>query len=89
MNDEHQHRTALLRARAIKRYWIHALVFAAVMTLLFVIDVSDDKGWWFFWPLGGWGIGVLSHANAVFGLFGFLKPDWRRRQERELVRRSS
>ncbi len=47
-------------------FLIHLIVFVAVMTLLFVIDMLTSPGtYWFQWPLLGWGIGVLGHGYAA------------------------
>ena len=45
---------------------IHAFAYVCVNILLIVVDVTTTPGkWWFYWPLLGWGIGLLSHALAV------------------------
>ncbi len=47
---------------------IHTAVYAAVVTLLVIVDAltSPDK-WWSHWALLGWGVVVLVHALFVFG----------------------
>jgi hypothetical protein len=46
---------------------IHLVMYLAVNALLLVINLvtSPDK-LWFYWPLLGWGIGILAHAFAVY-----------------------
>ena len=46
------------------------------MGVLFIIDWQDHDNWWFFWPLLGWGIGIVSHAFTTFGVFGIFGRDW-------------
>jgi hypothetical protein len=45
---------------------IHLITYVAVNALLLAINLvtSPDK-LWFYWPLLGWGIGILGHAYAV------------------------
>ena len=34
----------------------------------FVLNLLTDPGnWWFYWPMFGWGIGVVAHAFATYG----------------------
>jgi len=48
-------------------FLIHLGVYIAVNLLLIVIDLTSSPGKiWFFWPLLGWGIGIISHAYAVY-----------------------
>jgi len=44
-------------------------------------------GWWFYWPLISWGIGLGVHALGVFG-FGGGGPwgrGWEERKTREFM----
>ena len=62
-------RRARLRLLARRVLEIHLLAFATVMAVLFIIDVATGGGWWFHWPLIGWGAAVALHAAIV------LTPD--------------
>jgi len=43
------------------------------------------SGWWFYWPLLGWGIALAAHAYRVFGLSSRFGPEWEERKVRELM----
>lgn len=46
---------------------IHLIVYVAVNLLLIVIDVwASPDNLWFFWPLLGWGLGLIGHGYAVY-----------------------
>ncbi|MEL6131015.1 MAG: 2TM domain-containing protein [Cyanobacteria bacterium J06628_4] len=49
------------------------------MGLLFLIDLMTGGVWWFYWPLFGWGIGIVAHAVSVFG-GGWLGSEWERKK---------
>ncbi len=52
---------------ANKGFKSHAVVYVAVNLLLLTIDLTvDPSSLWFFWPLLGWGIGLVSHGAAVW-----------------------
>lgn len=66
-------------------FYIHLAVFVLVNALLTVIDLMSSPGQlWFFWPLGGWGIGLVLHAVKVFSNVSGFKQ---RMIERELARK--
>lgn len=46
---------------------IHLAVYVAVNTglILFNLLLAPERTW-FYWPLFGWGIGLLCHSLAVF-----------------------
>jgi len=50
-------------------FYIHLAAYLAVNALLIFINSNTSTGrLWFYWPLLGWGIGLLAHALAVFAL---------------------
>ncbi len=49
------------RDRAIRRLRRHILVYAAVSSALFLIDLLTPGPWWFLWPIFGWGVAVAAH----------------------------
>ena len=40
--------------------------------------VTSFGNWWFYWPMLGWGIGILFHYFDVFGLpgVGEISKEW-------------
>jgi Na+/melibiose symporter-like transporter len=44
---------------------VHVAIFAIVNLLIFLIDMLTRGSPWFFYPLLGWGCGVVMHAEAV------------------------
>ena len=73
------------RIAAIKGFYIHLLVFVMVMTMLLVVNLATPGVRWVQWAFLGWGIGVLAHALVVYGLAGWLGPEWEERKIRELM----
>lgn len=46
---------------------IHFAAYVAVNLLLVVINLlTTPNELWFFWPLLGWGIGIIAHGAAVY-----------------------
>ena len=88
MEEEQQrYQRAHARVQALKGFYIHAIAFVMVNIALFALNASVGGGWWFYWPLIGWGIGFGVHALAVFGFSGGgpWGQDWEERKMREMM----
>ena len=42
---------------------------------------------WFFWPMLGWGIGVVFHGLKVFNYMPFLGKEWEEQKIKEFMDR--
>lgn len=47
-------------------FYTHVLVYAVVNGGLFVLNISQGGPLWSFWPMAGWGIGLLAHGLATW-----------------------
>jgi len=55
------------RAQAKYGFFVHAVVYVAIMVLLVVINMlTSPATLWFIWPLIGWGLAVALHGARVF-----------------------
>lgn len=81
---EKKYKRAKKRVRHIKEFYSHLITFILVNGMLFVINMlTSPSFWWFIFPLLGWGIGLVSHWIAVFGLkFG---KEWEERKIRKIM----
>ena len=70
---------------ALKGFYIHLFVFAAVIVGLTIINAATGGVWWVQWVFLGWGIGVLAHAAFVFVGGSRFVADWEQRKTRELI----
>jgi hypothetical protein len=79
--------TLTFTKQALRGFYIHAIVYVPVNTMLFTIDFLTPGGFWFFWPMLGWGIGLGVHAANTFVLGGSTGRGWEERKIRELMDR--
>jgi hypothetical protein len=72
------------RVEARRGLMSHALIYVLVNSGLMAIDWFTGGGIdWAFWPLAGWGIGLVSHAASVwFALSGNHENAVQREMER-------
>lgn len=77
------------RAEALQGLYIHILIYIVVNACLFAINwvsTGGDGGWWFYWAMIGWGVGLLIHIlTIVFPVFSNQWVD--NRTERILANR--
>jgi hypothetical protein len=73
------------RVQNLKAFYIHLIVYILVNAMLLVINlISDADNWWFLYPLGGWGIGVIVHGISTFA-FGIFGEKWEERKIKEYM----
>ena len=84
--DRDRYERARRRVREIRAFYLHSAVFVAVIILLHVINfVASPKVYWAFWPLLGWGIGLLAHGLATYRWMPFVGKEWEKRKIRDLM----
>ena len=87
LSEEEIYRKARQRVEEKKGFFTHLAVYICVnIGLVLIWAFTAGGGYpWFFWPLGGWGIGLLFH---FLGVFVFSRPsNWERREiEKEVER---
>ena len=67
MPETENYERARGRAQAKYGFFVHAVVYVAVMVLLVVINMlTSPATLWFIWPLIGWGLAVALHGARVF-----------------------
>ena len=67
MTQEEVYKLAKKRVEEKKSLLVHLLVYIVINVILVVIWAVTGHGYpWFWWPLGGWGIGIVFHILGVF-----------------------
>lgn len=89
MQSDERYRRAKRRVGVLKGFYIHLATYLGVMALLFFIDFLTGGGWWFYWPLLGWGIGIIAHAFTVFGIAGLLGSEWEEKKLKDLMNKTN
>jgi hypothetical protein len=84
--EETKYQKAIERVEAIKGLYIHLTVYVVVNLILFSINmIVSPASLWFFWPLMGWGVGLVIHVLSVLGFSRAFGADWEERKIRELM----
>lgn len=84
---EARFRRAKERVENIRGFYIHLGIYLIVNLGIFVLNwvlmALYGAAWFFYWPLVGWGIGVLINGYVVFFGDRILGPEWEERKLRE------
>jgi hypothetical protein len=83
--DREKYLAAKAHVAALKGFYIHLFVFAAVMNALIAADFNDSVAWWVQWPFVGWGLGILGHAYLVFSPRKPAHNGWEERKIKETM----
>jgi len=68
---------AAKRVEELKGFYGNLISYCIFIPFLFIINWrTSPQYYWAFWPMLGWGIGVVAHAFQVFG----IGKDWEERQ---------
>ena len=89
MNTEKAYKLAQKRVKAKKGFYWHLSAYVILSTFLILMNLLTAPKPWALFPIIGWGVGVLFHALAVFGIpfTGILGKEWEDKQiEKELLK---
>ena len=87
---ESQYREARKRVKKKKDFYEHLTTFIVMSVFFFLLNMVTAPGsWWFYWPILGWGFGVVFHYLDTYGVpgVGTLSKEWEERAIEEEVRR--
>jgi len=84
--EEERYFQAKKRVEEIKGFYGNLIAYIAVNIGLMVINLLTSPEYlWFFWPMLGWGIGVLFHGMKVFNYMPFLGKEWEEKKIKEFM----
>ena len=84
--EEERYFQAKKRVEEIKGFYGNLIAYIVVNIGLMVINLLTSPEYlWFFWPMLGWGIGVLFHGMKVFNYMPFLGKEWEDKKIKEFM----
>lgn len=83
-NEQLAYEKAAKRVEELKGFYGNLISYWIFIPFLFLINWKTSPSyWWAFWPMLGWGIGVISHGIKTFG----ISSDWEERQIRKYMQK--
>ena len=84
--EEERYIKAKKRVEEIKGFYGNLIAYIIVNIGLLVINLLTAPNYlWFFWPMLGWGIGVVFHGMKVFNYMPFIGKDWEEKKIKEFM----
>lgn len=84
--EEERYNLAKKRVQEVKGFYGNLTAYIVVNVFLMIVNLlASPEHLWFYWPMLGWGIGVLFHGLRVFNYMPFLGKDWEERKMKEFV----
>ncbi len=74
---------ATKRVKKKKKFYKHLTSFVSVNIFFLFLNLLTSPGeLWFFYPMMGWGLGLIFHYVDTFGIpgFGMLDKEWEKRE---------
>jgi hypothetical protein len=85
-HNEDRYYVAKKKVNEIKGFYGNLASYLLVNVILLVVNLTTSPEYlWFFWPLLGWGIGVLIHGMTVFQWLPFLGKEWEEKKIKEFI----
>lgn len=79
--DEYYER-ARKRVKELKSFYSNLISYCVIIPFLIIINlITSPKSLWFYFPMLGWGIGIISHAFRVFG----IGENWKEKKIQEIM----
>ncbi len=86
MAEQERYEDAKKRVEELKGFYTHLFIYLAVNLFLFILNMlTAPDALWFYWPLIGWGIGILIHGLSVFVLAGMFGKDWEEKKIKDIM----
>jgi len=67
MEEQEAYKQARKRAEIKFGFYVHLMIYIVASILFYVLNIlTKPEIKWFYWPIAGWGIGVIFHGISVF-----------------------
>ena len=83
-NEQIAYQKAAKRGEELKGFYGNLISYCIFIPFLFIINWKTSPNYyWAFWPMFGWGIGVIAHGIQVFG----IGRDWEEKQIKKFMQK--
>ncbi|MDR2926840.1 MAG: 2TM domain-containing protein [Cytophagaceae bacterium] len=87
MTTDNRREKAEKRVEALRGFYFHCLSYCLINAGLFCINCLTTPGhWWFYYPLLGWGIGLLINGLSVWKRGSLWGDSWKERKIEEILK---
>ncbi len=88
--QEERYYFAKKKVNDIKGFYGNLISYILFNGFFLLLNLKNDPtNIWFYWPLFGWGIGVVFHGIRVFCYFPFLGKNWEQQKIKEFMEKEN
>ena len=85
-SEEERYYYARKKVNDIKGFYGNLIAYIVFNLFFLILNLlTSPSHLWFYWPLLGWGVGVLFHGMKVFGYSPFFGKDLEERKIKEFM----
>lgn len=86
-NDEDQaYERAQKRVKELKSFYGNLISYCIIIPFLIILNlITSPRNIWFYWPMLGWGIGLVAHGMSVFA----IGKSWEEKKIREILEKQN
>lgn len=86
-NDEDQaYERAQKRVKELKSFYGNLISYCIIIPFLVILNlITSPRNIWFYWPMLGWGIGLVAHGMSVFA----IGKGWEEKKIREILEKQN
>ncbi len=84
--NEERYFKAKKQVEEIKGFYGNLTAYIVINIFFLILNLkTSPEHLWFFWPMLGWGIGVIFHGFKVFNYMPFLSKNWEDKKIKEFM----
>ena len=91
--SEIRHEQALMvarkRVKEMRSFYVSATMYAVIIPVLWILNLSIGGRLWAQWPMIGWGIGLTAQGLSVFAGRSFFGAEWEQKKVDEIMAREN
>lgn len=85
-NEDKVYERAQKRVKELKSFYGNLISYCIIIPFLIILNlITSPHEIWFYWPMLGWGIGLLAHGASVFA----IGKGWEEKKIREILEKQN
>ncbi len=85
-NEDVAYERAQKRVKELKSFYGNLISYCIIIPFLIILNlITSPRNIWFYWPMLGWGIGLVAHGMSVFA----IGKGWEEKKIREILEKQN
>jgi hypothetical protein len=85
-NEDQAYERAQKRVKELKSFYGNLISYCIIIPFLIILNlITSPRNIWFYWPMLGWGIGLVAHGMSVFA----IGKGWEEKKIREILEKQN